>query len=218
MLLIGKGEIRSCVKEDANMPYLKAHCSAHTCAGVCVGASSSTRSFWGKGPAEPAFTFLFSSFCMIDIPYQHGCGASDSAVALGLSAFHGWAPHHRLTTSKLYCCPHFTGKWSKAQRDWVTCWRTHSKSGVELGFKSRQWSSRVSTCYVTLFLNVFFICLKKSHHISVWRERERILSRLHTECGTQQGAQSHDPEIMTKPKSRVRHLTNCATQAPLRPF
>ena len=36
MLLIGKGEIRSCVKEDANMSYLKAHCSAHVHVCWCM--------------------------------------------------------------------------------------------------------------------------------------------------------------------------------------
>lgn len=45
-------------------------------------------------------------------------------------------------------------------------------------------------------------------------ERKRISSRLLTEHRTWPGAWSPDTEIMTRPKSRVGHLTNGATQPP----
>ena len=47
------------------------------------------------------------------------------------------------------------------------------------------------------------------------RERERVLSRLCTQCRAQCGAPSQDPEIITYAETKSQSLTNCATQVPL---
>ena len=46
------------------------------------------------------------------------------------------------------------------------------------------------------------------------RERERVLSRLKAQYGAWCGAQSHDPGVISEPKSRVGCSTNWAIQVP----
>ena len=48
----------------------------------------------------------------------------------------------------------------------------------------------------------FFLILVRGHASGGegQRERERILSRIHTQCGAQHRSGSHDPRKMTLPK------------------
>ena len=69
-----------------------------------------------------------------------------------------------------------------------------------------------------LFLSLFILFIERKREREKWRQRrrERIPSKLHAiTIELDSRAQTHKPmRSWTEPKSRVRHLTNWATQVP----
>ena len=89
--------------------------------------------------------------------------------------------------------------------------------------KWESWNGSVVLNPIRLMFSFFFNLVRESmsggEGQREWWERERerirILSRLHAQCGARHGTRSQDPGIMTwQWNSRSRHSTVWATQAP----